>query len=388
MQKQSKQMLSSRDPRRPDRRRMLCSAATLVGASMMGVGLQGSATQTHGGSEESRGSLRTPTMGFMLAHEQFTVPQLIELGVAAEQAGFGLLATSDHFQPWQSNEGHAGEAWVTLGALGQRTRRVWMGPTVTCPSFRYNPAVVAQAFATLSVLAPGRIFLGIGSGEALNEQAAVGSWPKWEERSERLVEATEVIRKLWTGQQIDHSGKYYKVNAKLYDPPAKPIPLFMAANGPKAMRRAGQYADGLITDPKTWKQYKSEFEAGAQSAGKDPAQMPVLVELFVVVGGESEAKASAELWRFIPKAFKTYYNVRDPQEIQRRAESELPIEKVYGDWPVSSDPQVHVKAVMELFQSGASIVNIHSGQANQKQVIEFYGKEVLPKLKTGTARAA
>jgi len=252
---------------------------------------------------------------------------------------------------------------------------------VTCPSFRYNPAVVAQAFATLSLLTPGRIFLGVGSGEALNEQAAVGSWPKWEERSERLIEATEIIRQLWSGEQVEHKGKYYEVNARLYDRPAKPIPLLMAANGPKAMRRAGQYGDGLITDPKTWKQYKSEFEIGAQAAGKDPSKMPVLVELFVVVGDESEAKASAQLWRFIPKAFKTYYNVRDPQEIQKRAEAELPLEKVYGDWPVSADPQVHVKAVTELFQSGASIVNVHSGQANQKHVIEFYGKEVLPRVK-------
>jgi G6PDH family F420-dependent oxidoreductase len=261
-------------------------------------------------------------MGFMLGHEQFTIPKLLEFGIAAEEAGFGLLATSDHFQPWQANEGHAGEAWVTFGALGQRTHRAWMGPTVTCPTFRYNPAVVAEAFASLSWLTPGRIFLGIGSGEALNEQSAVGSWPAWPERSERLIEATDVIRKLWTGQQIDHKGKFFTVNAKLYDPPAKPIPLLMAANGPKAMRRAGQYGDGLITDPKTWKQYKPEFEGAARAAGKDPAQMPVLVELFVVVGDEDDAKTSAELWRFIPKAFKTYYNVRDPQDIQDRARAE------------------------------------------------------------------
>ncbi len=135
-----------------------------------------------------------------------------------------------------------------------------MGTTVTCPTFRYNPAVVAEGFASLSLLYPGRIFLGLGSGEALNEEAAVGYWPKWPERSERLVEATDVIRKLWGGQQVDHAGKYYKVNARLYDPPAQRIPLLMAGNGPKAMRRCGQYADGLITDPKTWKEHKSEFQ--------------------------------------------------------------------------------------------------------------------------------
>jgi hypothetical protein len=161
-----------------------------------------------------------PQVGFQLAHEQFKVPELVESGIAADQAGFDLLAVSDHFQPWQSNEGHSGQAWITMSASGQQTKRIRMGTTVTCPTFRYNPAVVAEAFASLSLLTPGRIFLGIGSGEALNEEAATGSWPKWPERSERLIEAGEVIRKLWGGEQIDHSGRYYKVNARLYDPPS------------------------------------------------------------------------------------------------------------------------------------------------------------------------
>ena len=320
-------------------------------------------------------------VGFMLAHEQFTVPRLIDIGVTAEEAGFDLLATSDHFQPWQANEGHSGEAWATLGALSQRTQRVWMGTTVTCPTFRYNPAVVAEAFATLDSLAPGRIFLGIGSGEALNEQAATGSWPKWPERSERLVEATEIIRQMWTGKPIAHQGKYYNVNARLYDRPEKTIPLLMAANGAKAMRRAGQYGDGLVTDPKTWKEHKSEFEMGAKSAGKDASRMPVLVEQYVVVGEKKDAEAAAELWRFGPKAFKSYYNVRDPEEIQSRADAEIPLETVYGDWPVGTDPEAHIKTITDLFSSGATIVNIHSGQADQKRVVDFYGKEVLPRIK-------
>ena len=263
-----------------------------------------------------------------------------------------------------------------------------MGPTVTCPTFRYHPAVVAEAFATLSLLTPGRVFLGVGSGEALNEEAATGSWPEWEERSEKLIEATELIRKLWRGQPVSHAGKHYTVKAKLYDPPAESIPLLMAANGPKAMRRAGQYGDGLVTDPETWKAHKSEFEKGAKAAGKDPGQMPVLVEQYVVVGGEKEAKTAAELWRFGPKAFESYYDIRDPEIIQERADAEVTLEKVYGDWPVSTDPQVHLKKVGELFDSGVTIVNIHSGQADQERVIEFYGREVLPKLKKREGQGA
>lgn len=326
-------------------------------------------------------------IGFQLAHEQFKVPDLVELGVAADQAGFDLLAVSDHFQPWQTNEGHSGQAWITMAAIGQRTRRIRMGTTVTCPTFRYNPGVVAEAFASLSLLTPGRVFLGLGSGEALNEQAATGFWPKWSERSDRLVEATELIRKLWSGQQIDHKGQYYKVNARLYDPPA-PIPLLMAGNGPKAMHRCGEFADGLITDPKTWKEHKSEFQKGATDAGKDPGRMPVFIEQYVVVGGDSELKEAAELWRFGPKAWNPFFNIRDPKTIQDRAEAEVSLEKVTEGWPVGNDPEVHVKVLSELFKSGATEVHIHSGQRDQKKVIEFYGKEVLPRLRERIAQRA
>jgi TAT-translocated FGD2 family F420-dependent dehydrogenase len=364
-----------------NRRTLLKAAGLFVGASMLSkstVAGQMDTSGTHAGTPPAIGQ---KMIGFMLAHEQFPVPELVELGIAAEQAGFDLLATSDHLQPWQSNEAHCGEAWVTMGALGARTKHVWMGPTVTCPAFRYNPAVVAEAFATLSQLYPGRIFLGIGSGEALNEEAAIGAWPKWPERSERLIEATDIIRQLWKGQQIQHKGKYYNVNAKLYDPPANPIPILMAANGPKAMRRSGQYGDGVVTDPKTWSQHKSEFEEGAKAAGKNPSQMPVLVEQFVAVGDQKSAEPAAELWRFLPKAFKTYYNIRDPFEIQKRAEAELPLPQIISDWTVSTDPDVHAKKINDLFNSGVTIVNIHSGQADQKRVIDFYGNNVLPKVR-------
>jgi alkanesulfonate monooxygenase SsuD/methylene tetrahydromethanopterin reductase-like flavin-dependent oxidoreductase (luciferase family) len=249
-----------------DRRTWLKSAGAVFGLSTLSASalpndLLPAFDQTSSEASSNVASCRFKKglLGFMLGHEQFPLPQLVDIGVAAEQAGFDLLATSDHLQPWQANEGHSGEAWVTMGALGQRTRRAWMGTTVTCPTFRYHPAVIAEAFASLSLLYPGRIFLGLGSGEALNEQAAVGTWPKWQERSERLIEATDIIRRLWTGQQIVHKGKYYDVNCKLYDQPTKSIPILMAANGPKAMRRAGQYADGLITDTETWKQHKPEF---------------------------------------------------------------------------------------------------------------------------------
>lgn len=325
-------------------------------------------------------------VGFMLAHEQFVVPELVKLAEAAARSGFRLLATSDHFQPWQANEGHSGEAWVTMGAMARYIEEAWMGTTVTCPTLRYHPSVVAEAFATLNQLRPGRVFLGVGSGEALNENAAVGNWPAWQERWERLVEALAIIRGLWSGERIAHRGKYYTVNGRLYDPPAQPIPILTAANGQKSMRLAGKHGDGLITDPQSWRQYKADWQAGAREAGKDPAEMPVLIEQFVVVGDAQDARRPAELWRFLSKAFKRYYELTDPAEIQEHAENGPPIEEVIADWTVSPEPEKHIAAINELFHSGATIVNVHSGQADQQKVIEFYGSWVLPEL-AGRRRA-
>jgi TAT-translocated FGD2 family F420-dependent dehydrogenase len=316
----------------------------LAGASGLGL------SPAHSGATEQprspehpdttgAGGLRKGIIGFMLAHEQFRIPELVELGSLASRGGFHLIATSDHLQPWQANEGHSGLAWVTLGALGTQTTGSWLGTTVTCPTLRYNPSVVAEAFASLSCLCPGRIFLGVCSGEALNEQVATGAWPKWQERWDRLIEAIAIIRQLWAGQHVSHKGNYYTVDAKLYDPPTQPIPLLTAANGRKSMRLAGRNGDGLITDPETWKQHKSEWEEGARSAGKNPAQMPVLIEQYVVVGNEDDAQQAAALWRFGPKAFKSYYNIPDPARIQKLAESEVPLEQVIKGWAVGTDSQ-------------------------------------------------
>jgi TAT-translocated FGD2 family F420-dependent dehydrogenase len=326
------------------------------------------------------GGLRKGMFSFMLAHEQFAIPELVQIGALASRAGFEVLSTSDHLQPWQDNESHAGMAWVTMAALGAQSHS-WMGTTVTCPTMRYNPAVVAQGFASLSHLYPGRIFLGVGSGEALNEQVAIGTWPTWQERWDRLIEAITVIRQLWTGQPVAFKGRYYTVNAKLYDPPARPIPLLTAANGKKSMRLAGQYGDGLITDPLTWQLHKGEWEAGARASGKNPADMPVLIEQFVTVGDEVAARQAAELWRFLPKAFRTWYGVPSPVDIQRRADAETSPDEVMKSWAIGTDPAVHIQKMRALLDSGATIVNVHSGQPDQASVIAFYGTHVLPALR-------
>lgn len=369
----------------PDRRNLLKWTGALAGAT--GASIAAAHAQPAKRPEpvpgpREVGGLRKGMLSYMLASEQFPTAELVKLGALASHAGFHVLSTSDHLQPWQDNEGHCGQAWVTMSALGAQTHS-WMGTTVTCPTLRYNPAVVAEAFATMSHLYPNRVFLGVGSGEALNEQVATGTWPKWQERWDRLIEAITIIRELWTGKDVAFKGKYYDVNAKLYDPPIGQIPLLTAANGKKSMRLAGQYGDGLVTDPLTWMQHKAEWQEGARAAGKNPADMPVLVEQYVVVGDQKAAEQAGEFWRFGPKAFKTLYNIPSPVEIQKQAEDGTPMEEVLKSWAIGTDPEVHIEKMHELFESGATIVNVHSGQPDQARVIDFYGSHVLPKVRVG-----
>jgi F420-dependent hydroxymycolic acid dehydrogenase len=323
-------------------------------------------------------------VGYVLAHEQFPAPELIELGAAAEQAGFDAVWTSDHFHPWQDNQGHAGQAWLTLAALGQRTRSLVMGTGVTCPTYRYRPATVAQAFASLGVLYPGRVFLGLGSGEALNEVPAGGGFGPARERIDRLEEAVRLIRQLWSGEWTDHAGAYYPVrNARIYDLPPEPVPIYLAASGRRSSRLAGALADGWITDAASLANasLRDAHGHGADSAGKDLALQRVLIEHYVVVGGEAEAREAAQAWRFQPIGLTDLIDEPDPRAIQRAAEQKLSLEQVYGQWVVSEDPATHLHAIQHLFEQGATDVFIHSGQPDQRRVIDFYAKQVLPNLR-------
>jgi TAT-translocated FGD2 family F420-dependent dehydrogenase len=258
-----------------------------------------------------------------------------------------------------------------------------MGTGVTCPTYRYNPAIVAQSFASLGILYPGRVFLGVGTGEALNEQAATGDWGEYEERAERLVEAIELIRELWTGEQVEHKGPYYNVNARLYDVPDVPVPIYIAASGPESMHLAGKYGDGLITDGESAikPELRKEFERGAKEAGKDPAELSIVAEIFVHVGERAEAAKLAELWRFLPKAWEKYVEDPDPTHIRRQAEKEVPIDDVLAKWKIGSDPRLHIDALQELVDGGVSTIFVHSADPDQEGFIDFYAKKVLPKVK-------
>lgn len=364
---------------------VLAGASRRARSAVAGTHRGGALLAADGPAKTSGG--RAPVMGFVLTSEQFTGPQLVDLGVAAEDAGFDAVWTSDHFLPWQDNQGHVGQAWVLLGALSQRTKHIRLGTGVTCPIYRYHPAIVAQTFAALSYYAPGRLFLGCGKGEALNEAAATGMWDKHAVRAARWVEAIQLIRRLWTGEWVKHQGTYYRVDAKLYDKPEAPIPPYLAAAGTKSTRIAGEHGDGWITDAKDalTPRKRDAFTAGVKASKRELGAVPIIAEHWVVVGGTPEAEEAASQWRMVPKGFTKYFHDPDPRHIQREAEREIPLQSVYADWPVSEDPDVHLKALQKLLDSGVQQVFIHSGQKDQRRVIEFYGSRVLPRIKAVAA---
>ena len=318
-----------------------------------------------------------PAVGYVLSHEQFTTTQLVDQAQKAEQAGFRYLWTSDHIQPWQDNEGHAMFPWITLALVGQRTSHVPFGTGVTCPIYRYHPTTVAQGFASLAVLYPGRVFLGVGTGERLNEQAATTQFGPYRERHDRLVEAIQLIRQLWSGQRISFQGRYFRTNQlKLYDPPPSPPQIFVAAGGPKSAHLAGQYGDGWITQSHDVNNQKlvAAFNQGAQQSNRDPATLGKRAEMFAVVGGKDEINRAAELWRFTAGAV----DQPNPVDIQRAAENN-PLDKVIGGWTTGTDPATHIAAVQAVLNAGATPF-MHFGQQDPTAAIDFYRTQVLPRL--------
>lgn len=329
------------------------------------------------GSRHVDGPAPPKGVGFVLSHEQFRTDHLVAQAQAAEKSGFQYVWASDHLQPWRDNEGHSMFPWLTLALVGANTSRIEFGTGVTCPIYRYHPAIVAQAFASLAILSPGRVFLGVGTGERLNEQAATNTFGRYKERHDRLIEAIGLIRQLWSGNRISFAGKYFQTKAlKLYDLPHTPPPIFVAAGGPKSATLAGQYGDGWIsqaheiTDPKLL----AAFGAGAHAAGRDLASMGKRAELFAVVGDSTQAARAANLWRFTAGAV----DQPNPVEIQRVAESN-PIDKVLGNWTVSTDPAPHIAAVQAVLDAGA-IPFLHFPQHDPLDAIGFYHARVLPKL--------
>ncbi|HWH19818.1 MAG TPA: TIGR03557 family F420-dependent LLM class oxidoreductase, partial [Solirubrobacterales bacterium] len=266
-------------------------------------------------------------IGYKASAEQFGPRELLDYSIEAEKVGLDIVAVSDHFQPWRHEGGHAPNALVWLGALAQATERVVMGTSVLTPTLRYNPSIIAQAFGTLGALAPGRVFLGVGTGESLNETPATGGeFPGAKERRRRLAEAVTLIEALWTEDRVDFKGDYYEaVRATIYDKPENPVPIFMAASGPLAAKLAGRRGDGFIStsgkDPELYKELIANLAEGAEKAERDPAQIRKMIEIKVSYDRDAEfALESCKPWAALGLTHDQKAGIDDPIEMERVAD--------------------------------------------------------------------
>jgi coenzyme F420-dependent glucose-6-phosphate dehydrogenase len=330
-------------------------------------------------------------LGWKAGPEQYPPKELLDYAISADKAGFDLLDASDHFHPW-SEAGQAAFTWTWFGAVAVQTQRIHIGPGLTCPILRYHPSIIAQATATVSCLAPGRTYLAVGTGEALNEYAATGQWPGYEERQVRLAEAIELIRALWSGQQVSYEGKYYRTRkAKLYTPPASQIPLYVSSLAPASAHFAGKYGDGLLTTggkkPDFYREMLKNFEAGAREAGKEPSRMPRLIELNVAYTKDKE-KAIQEHLKYWAS---TYIPALYDQKIYSPAMSQENGEVIGADTVMktgcfSDNAADHIKFAQQYIDLGFDHLIFHAPGPDQRAFIEGYARDVLQPLRSQNAR--
>ena len=328
------------------------------------------------------------TLGYKASAEQFDPTRLLGFAVLAEQVGFESVFVSDHFQPWKHTDGHAPSALVWLGALGASTTRVVMGTSVLTPTFRYHPSMIAQMFGTLGAMFPGRVLLGVGTGESLNEVPATGvAWPEFKERFARLREAVALIRRLWTEQHVTFEGTYYRTqDATIYDRPATPVPIYVAAAGAVVAKYAGRSGDGFIcTSGKPWGLYTDTLlpavAEGLAASGKPDRPFDRMIELKVSFDTDPErALQDTRQWAALALTPEEKVSVQDPREMERLAEA-LPIERVASRWIVSTDPDEHVEKIKPYVDLGFRHLVFHAPGPDQARFLKLYGEHVLPKLR-------
>ncbi len=326
-------------------------------------------------------------LGYKASAEQFGPRQLLNFAVEAENLGFDSVWISDHFQPWRHTNGHAPFAFSWLAAVGERTKRIELGTSVLTPTFRYEPAVVAQAFGTLGVLYPDRMILGVGSGESLNEVAVTGKeWPAVKERLARLREAVDLIKKLWTEELVTYNGEYYHtLNATIYDKPAKPIPIYIGAGGPVAARFAGRAGDGFIcTSGKGDALYKDQLlpavVEGAKAAGRDPDTIERTIEVKVSFDTDRQrAFEDTKIWAALALPAEDKVAIHDAREMERKAASVA--DQAHRRWLVSNDPDEHIEQIRPYLELGFTHLIFHAPGDDQSRFLKLYAQEILPRLR-------
>jgi coenzyme F420-dependent glucose-6-phosphate dehydrogenase len=324
-----------------------------------------------------------PQIGYAAMLEQFHPTELLDFCQAAEAAGFSGIMAADHVQPWVPQQGQAAFVWAFMTAAGERTRGD-VGPGVSCPSFRQHPAIIAQAAATLAAMYPGRFWLGLGSGEALNEHMVAGYWPEAPERIARMFEAIEIIRDLFSGKDVKHSGRFYKMETvRLWTMPDEPPPIYVATSGPITAARTGRLCDGIITVGAPEAKIEAifeRFEKGAREAGKDPSAMTRILQLHMSWAGTDEEALQNALTEWPNGGMKfPKQDIRSPLDFEQMARLVRP-EDFEGRMLISSDLEAHRREIQKFLDMGFDRVYLHNVGRNQREWAEAFGREVLPGL--------
>jgi coenzyme F420-dependent glucose-6-phosphate dehydrogenase len=333
-------------------------------------------------------------LGYKASAEQFGPRELVEYAVLAEELGYDSVVVSDHFQPWRHDGGHAPFSFAWLAAVGERTSRIELGTSVVAPSYRYHPGIVAQAMATLGCLYPERVFLGIGTGEAMNETPLGVHWPDQKERFQRLKEAALLMKQLWTEQRVTFDGNYFQTdNATVYDRPPNGVPLYIAASGPAAARLAGRIADGFITTSGKAPELYAErlipaVREGAEKEGRSLSELELTIEMKVSFDHDhARAMEDTRHWGALALTPEEKVGVEDPIEMQRLADA-LPAERAASRWIVSDDPDSQVAAIQPYLDLGFTHLTFHFPGEDQERVLRLYADEVLPRLREQPGAAA
>jgi coenzyme F420-dependent glucose-6-phosphate dehydrogenase len=323
-------------------------------------------------------------IGYAAMLEQFHPTELLEFCEAAEAAGFEGIMAADHFAPWVPQQGQAAFVWSFMTAAAERTKGD-IGPGVTCPSFRQHPAVIAQAAATLEAMYPGRFWLGLGSGEALNEHIVAEYWPEAPERINRMFEAIDIIKKLFSGKDVKHKGEYYKMEtARLWTMPKKAPPIYVATAGPITARKTGRYADGVITVGASEEKIEKVLEAchqGCLDEDKDPHHFEHILQLHLS-WAETDAEALQNAMTEWPNGGMKFpkQDIRSPFEFEQMAKLVRP-EDFQNRMLISSDLEAHRREIQKYIDLGIHRIYLHNVGRNQKEWAEAFGREVLPGLK-------
>jgi coenzyme F420-dependent glucose-6-phosphate dehydrogenase len=325
-------------------------------------------------------------IGYKASAEQFDPRTLLDFAVEAERSGLDLVGVSDHFQPWRHTDGHAPAAIPWLAAAAQRTERVALGTSVLTPTLRYHPSVIAQEFATLGHLTPGRVFLGVGTGEAMNETPVTGGeFPSPKERRLRLSEAIELIRRLWREERVSFEGDYYRTDkATIYDKPDEEVPIYVAASGPLAARLAGRVGDGFIcTSGKKAELYTELLEKvaeGAQQAGRDAAQIRRMIEIKVSYDRDRQAAFdNTHWWAALALTPEQKEGVEDPVEMERLADANA--DQAHTRFICSNDPDEVVEKIGFYLDLGFDDLVLHAPGPDQTRFLDQFTADVLPKLR-------